>query len=263
MTSGSPRSDSDRLSTLFIGHHIIRLNEVDSTNTFALSLLRGAEIPEGTVVAARSQSQGRGQRGNTWLSEKDKNITCSIVLRPNFLDAVSQFDLNRAVALGISDLLVSLLPSEPVHIKWPNDIMAGNKKICGVLTENILQGNQLAVSIVGVGFNLNQNFFGDDTPRAISLFQLTNKEFDLEETMKHLFSAIEARYMQLRSKLTETLRADYESRLFRRGVPGRYTDFKTIFDATIETVTPEGLLVMRDGEGVERRFGFKEVGMLG
>lgn len=256
MTSGSPTS-------LFIGHHIVRLNEVDSTNTFALSLLRGAEVTEGTVISARHQHQGRGQRGNTWFSESGKNITCSIILRPAFLDPTLQFDLNRAVALGISDLLISLLPATPVHIKWPNDIMAGNKKICGILTENVLQGNQFSVSVVGVGLNLNQQNFGDETPRAVSLFQLTEREFDNEEMMKHLFSYIEARYLQLRSGRTEMLRTDYESRLFRRGVPGRYTDFKTIFDATIETVTPEGLLVMKDGEGQERRFGFKEVGMLG
>lgn len=259
MTAGAS-SDND---TLFIGHHVIRLQEVDSTNSFALSLLRGAEVAEGTVVSARSQLHGRGQRGNYWQSEAGKNITCSILLRPVFLDAVNQFDLNRAVALGISDMLMHLLPHTPVHIKWPNDIMAGNKKICGVLIENVLQGSQLGVSVVGIGLNVNQESFGEDTPRAVSLRQLTGAECDMEAILKRLFSDIEARYLQLRAGHTELLRTDYEARLFRRGVPGRYTDFKSIFDATIEHVTPEGLLVMKDGEGNERRFGFKEVGMLG
>lgn len=263
MSPGSLQGSPYNQPTLFIGQHVVRLAEVDSTNTFAMSLLRGADIAEGTVVAARNQTSGRGQRGNSWFSEPGKNITCSIVLRPTFLEAPCQFDLTRAVALGITDLLLTLLPATPVHIKWPNDIIAGNKKICGVLIENALNGLQLSTSVIGIGLNLNQADFGSDAPRAVSLFHLTGHELDPEETMKHLFAAIEARYLQLRGNKTELLRNEYEARLYRKGVPARYTDFKTIFDATLEQVTPEGLLVLRDTAGNERKFGFKEVGMLG
>lgn len=255
MSPGSP-------STLFIGHHVIRLQEVESTNTFALSLLRSADAVEGTVVAAKSQTSGRGQRGNFWFSEPGKNITCSIILRPTFLDASCQFDLTRAVALAISDLLISLLPATPVHIKWPNDIVAGGKKICGILIENSLSGPQVVASVVGIGLNLNQAGFGDETPKAVSLFQLTGTEIDMEEAFSHLFAAIESRYLQLRGGHTKQIREEYEARLFRKGIPSRYTDFKTIFDATLETVSPEGLLVLTDAEGTQRRFGFREVGLL-
>ena len=255
MTSGSPQ-------TLFIGNHIVRLNEVDSTNTFAMGLLRGADIAEGAVVSARMQTSGRGQRGNSWFSEPGKNITCSIILKPVFLPVSQQFDLTRALALGISDLLGELLPSTRVHIKWPNDIIADGKKVAGILVENVINGTQLSAAVAGIGMNVNQSFFGDDAPRAVSVLQLTGREFDIEESLKHLFAHIEARYLQLRAGQFEKLRADYHARLFKQGVAAKYTDFKTIFEAVLEGVSEEGMLVLRDAGGQERRFGFKEVGFL-
>ncbi|MEO5642220.1 MAG: biotin--[acetyl-CoA-carboxylase] ligase [Bacteroidia bacterium] len=255
MASGSPQ-------TLFIGNHIVRLGEVDSTNTFTMGLLRGADIAEGAVVIAKVQTSGRGQRGNSWFSEPGRNITCSILLKPVFLAVNHQFDLTRAIALGITDLLTDLLPTTQVHIKWPNDIIADGKKVAGILIENVLNGDQVSASVVGIGMNVNQTNFGSDAPHAVSVYQLTGKEFALEEAMQHLFSHIEARYLQLRAGHKEKLRQDYHSRLFRLGVMSRYTDFKTIFDASLENITEEGLLCLKDGDGLERKYNFKEVGLL-
>lgn len=255
MASGTPQ-------TLFIGNHIVRLGEVDSTNTFTMGLLRGADIAEGAVVTAKIQTSGRGQRGNSWFSEPGKNITCSILLKPVFLSVSHQFDLTRAIALGISDLLCDLLPSTQVRIKWPNDIIADGKKVAGILIENCLNGDQVSASVVGIGMNVNQSNFGSDAPHAVSVFQLTGKEFAIEEAMMHLFSYIEVRYLQLRAGQKEKLRQDYHSRLFRQGVLSRYTDFKTIFDATLEHISEEGLLCLKDGDGNERKYNFKEVGLL-
>jgi BirA family biotin operon repressor/biotin-[acetyl-CoA-carboxylase] ligase len=255
MTLGSPQ-------TLFIGNHIVKLNEVDSTNTFALSLLRGADVAEGAVVSARSQTTGRGQRGNSWFSEPGRNITCSIILKPVFLDINFQFDLTRAIALGISDLLADLLPMSEIRIKWPNDIIADGKKVAGILIENVVNGSQVSSSVAGIGLNVNQSDFGPDAPHAVSVFQLTGREFDIEEAMKHLFAHIEARYLQLRAGKTDVLREDYHARLFKRDVLARYTDFKTIFDAVLDRVSPEGKLCLLCEKGEERWFGFKEVGSL-
>lgn len=255
MASGSP-------GTLFIGNHIVRLGEVDSTNTFALGLLRGADIAEGAVVTAKVQTSGRGQRGNSWFSEPGKNITCSILLKPAFLQIAQQFDLTRAVALGITDLLCGLLQSSKVHIKWPNDIIADGKKVAGILIENVINGDQYSAAVVGIGMNVNQGNFGSDAPKAVSVLQLTGKEFELEEAMKHLFAHIEARYLQLRAGKIEKIRSDYHEKLFRLGESARYTDFKTIFDATLEKITEEGLICLRDNDGVERKYNFKEVGLL-
>ncbi len=255
MNLGSPE-------TLFIGNHIISLGEVDSTNTFALGLLRGAEINEGTVITAKIQHAGRGQRGNSWFSEPGKNIICSIILKPVFLPITKQFDLTRAIALGISDALVELLPGSKVHVKWPNDIIVDNKKVAGILIENIVNGDQISASVIGLGMNLNQATFGEESPNAISIFQLTGKEFELTEALKHLCSHIEARYLQLRASQFEKLRLDFHQRLFRLGEVSRYTDFKSIFDANLEGITDEGLICLKDNNGLQRQYNFKEVGLL-
>jgi BirA family transcriptional regulator, biotin operon repressor / biotin---[acetyl-CoA-carboxylase] ligase len=255
---------------LFIGSHVIRLPEVDSTNTFAMGLVRGTSmVAEGVVVSAYRQSQGRGQRGNAWYSEAGKNITCSIILRPGFLNAAHQFDLTRAVALGISDLLGNLLKEHEVRIKWPNDIVVirttegqSSKKLCGILIENMLNGNQLGISVVGIGLNINQTDFGEDAPRASSVKDLTATEQNLDEVMKRMFGAVEKRYLQLRAGHAPQLRSEYLSRLFRKDEPGRYTDFKTIFDGIITDVAEDGRLVM-NCDGKKREFGFKEIGFLG
>ncbi len=255
MTFGNPQ-------TMFIGNQLVSLDEVDSTNTFAINLLRNSEIAEGTVVTARAQTGGRGQRGNSWHSENGKNITCTIILKPTFLSIAFQFDLTRAVALGIADLLSDLLQSNAIHIKWPNDIFADGKKICGILIENILNGQQISASVVGIGLNVNQAAFAFDSPNAVSIFQLTENEMKIDELQKMLFACVEARYLQLRAGQIDKLRSEYDQLLFRKNAKSSYTDFKNIFEATLETVTPEGLLVLKTPNGDERKFGFKEVGFL-
>jgi BirA family transcriptional regulator, biotin operon repressor / biotin---[acetyl-CoA-carboxylase] ligase len=248
--------------TLFIGNALINLEEVDSTNSFALGLLRDSSVVEGTVITAVCQTNGRGQWGNQWRSEAGKNITCSIVLRPTFLSVPLQFDLTRAIALAVNDLISGLLPQIPVHVKWPNDIMAGNKKIAGILIENIITGATVSAAVVGIGLNVNQQEFGDAAPKAVSLYQLLGKEVSKEALLKHLFASLEVRYLQLRAGKTDLLRAEYEQCLFRKNVPARYTDFKQVFEATIQTVSPEGRLVLLDSDGNERSYAMKEIGML-
>ncbi|HLG02673.1 MAG TPA: biotin--[acetyl-CoA-carboxylase] ligase [Bacteroidia bacterium] len=264
--TGPQEPPNNSSGPLFIGHNIIRLSEVDSTNSYALGLIRGASmVAEGVVVTAFHQMQGRGQRGNAWHSSAGKNITCSIILRPTFLAATAQFDLTRAVALGVSDLLKVLLPANTVSIKWPNDIMISDagmaKKAGGILIENVLNGSLVSAAVVGIGLNLNQTDFVG-TAGAISLTQLTGRDYSLSHTMQEMFSAVEARYLQLRAGKLEKIREEYESRLYRKGIQARYTDFKTIFDGTITGVTAEGKLVV-DCAGQKRLFGYKEIGFLG
>ncbi|MBU1762117.1 MAG: biotin--[acetyl-CoA-carboxylase] ligase, partial [Bacteroidetes bacterium] len=92
--------------TLFVGHSLVKLNEVDSTNTYLKNLLSNSKpLIEGTVIMADYQTAGRGQKNNIWESEKGANLTFSILLRPSFLAINQQFQLNKAISLGISDVL--------------------------------------------------------------------------------------------------------------------------------------------------------------
>lgn len=249
--------------TLFVGQRVIRLDQVDSTNNFAMGLLKGMPLEEGAVVTTTRQTRGKGQRGNSWESEPGQNITCSIILRPVFLDPAKQFDLNRTISLAVADVLSDLLPMSEVKIKWPNDIFVNEKKIAGILIENILGGNRFSYSVIGIGLNVNQTVFVSGGTGAISLRQITGEKYDLDGILKMICAAVEVRYMQLRAKKEKFISEEYFSRLFKAGISSKFTDFSAIFEATITEVTPEGFLVLKDGNGNIRKFAMKEIGWIG
>jgi len=249
--------------TLFVGQRVIRLDQVDSTNNFAMGLLKGMPLEEGAVVTTSWQTRGKGQRGNSWESAPGKNVTCSIILRPTFLDPIQQFDLTRVISLALTDVLHDLLPEEEVKIKWPNDIYVGERKIAGILIENVISGSQLSFSVAGIGLNVNQTDFNDAGEGATSLKTITGKQFDLEVVQKMIYAAVEVRYMQLRSHKERKLEIEYFSRLFKAGVLSKFTDFSAIFEARIVDVTSDGYLVLKDHTGFDRKFAMKEVGWIG
>lgn len=120
-----------------------------STNS-ALAAV-AASRRHGYTIMARTQTAGRGQRGNTWEAEPGANITMSVLLRPQGLEARDQFALSEAVSLGITDTLAR--HGIDARIKWPNDIYVGDMKICGILIENSLAGSLVERSIAGIGLN--------------------------------------------------------------------------------------------------------------
>ncbi|MBI3509999.1 MAG: biotin--[acetyl-CoA-carboxylase] ligase [Bacteroidetes bacterium] len=246
---------------LFIGQQLVKLKEVDSTNTYALQMIRNREFMEGIVIIAGLQTGGRGQRGAEWMSESGKNITLSILLKPSFLGVTEQFDLTRAVALALAEVTEKFVSEKKILIKWPNDIYAGEKKTGGILIENIISGNVIASSVIGIGLNVNQEKF-EGLPNATSFFIESGKSSAMEKVLAELFSCVEARYLHLRAGNEVLLREEYEKKLFGRGEQKRFTDFRKIFHAEIVHVTPEGKLVLRMENGEEKSFGFKEVGML-
>ena len=169
------------ISGLFVGQNLVTLKEVDSTNTFLKNILSNSKpVPEGTVIMAEDQFAGRGQRENVWHAEPGKNLTFSILLKPAFIDAQSQFDVTRAASLGVYDALMPLL-GHKLKIKWPNDIYYGSKKLGGMLIENILQGSQIKHSVVGIGLNINQEHFPDNAGNATSVKQILHKDYDLKK----------------------------------------------------------------------------------
>ena len=121
-------------TTLFLGKNLIFMPECHSTNDTLLLLCQKENLPEGTLVITSSQTAGRGQRGNVWEAQKDKNLTFSFLLKPSFLPVIKQFYLNIFVSLGISDFLTTI-SGEKVQIKWPNDILLQEKKVSGILIE--------------------------------------------------------------------------------------------------------------------------------
>jgi BirA family biotin operon repressor/biotin-[acetyl-CoA-carboxylase] ligase len=226
---------------------------IDSTNTEALRRLDG--IPSGTVLAARSQTAGRGQRGNTWFTEPGKNLTFSVVLKDLGLKASDSIRLNALTSVAVA----SLLEHYGVHpvIKWPNDIYVSGRKICGMLIENTLDGAMLGASVVGIGININQREF-PQLANATSLALCTGKDEALEEVLAVFLEIFEGMLSQLDSP---ELWERYASRLYRLGKTARYYDIlrEEEFEGVIQGVEPDGRLCILDAGGERRHYRFKEV----
>ena len=217
----------------------IWLDSIDSTNSEALRRL--PEFPGGTVLAARDQTAGRGQRGNTWFTEPGKNLTFSIVLKNVPLVASQAMRLNYLASVAVAVFLEER--GVEAAIKWPNDVYVNGRKICGMLIENTLgPGGEVAASVIGIGINMNQKEF-PQLANATSLALCTGMEYGLEEALQ------------------ESLTASYTSRLFRRGVPARYHDLLTDceYQGVIEGVEPDGRLHIRNLDGGDYYYRFKEV----
>lgn len=236
---------------------IIHIRETNSTNNYLKELLQTQNVDEGTVVWADFQSAGKGQRGNGWESEAGKNILFSIVLFPGFIKAGEQFILSQIVSLAVANCLQEY--TEGISIKWPNDIYWNEKKICGILLENTILEDNIGHSVAGIGININQENFRSDAPNPVSLKQITNRDYNLEEILKTVVDNINVYYQQIKIGKTDSLIKQYKESLFRKDGYHLYNDGISDFLARIQDVDSSGLLILKTKEGEERHFAFKEV----
>lgn len=240
-------------NTLFTGQSLVYMPECHSTNAQALTLLQNTpQVAEGTVIVTDNQTAGRGQRGNTWESEAGKNLTFSIILKPVFLHPKDQFKLNMAISLGLYDYLTSQVTD--VKIKWPNDMMLGNQKTCGMLIENQISGHQLVSSIAGIGLNVNQQNFSLPTPTSVSMKK--GHAFELNQVLAELLQFIEGRYLQLRANMD--LKEEYVNALYAKGEKRNFKSGDEFFEGTITGIDNVGLLEVQVENG-RRYFDLKQI----
>ena len=233
--------------------------EIDSTNSEALRHL--PELPHGTVLAALTQTAGRGQRGNSWFSAPGQNLTFSIVLKPSGLPATEAVWLNILSAVAVARFLDSL--DIPCSIKWPNDIYAGRRKICGMLIENSFSAGCVGSSVIGIGINLNQTDF-PQLASATSLRLQSGKTYDLEESLDRFLSIFEQlQPLAFEENGRAELFGQYSSRLFQKGTPARYHDYlcEQEYSGILRDVLPDGRLWIDAPDG-PRYYRFKEVGFI-
>lgn len=242
---------------IFTKDHLV---ETASTNTYLQQLDTDRHLPEGYIVYTDTQRAGRGQRGNSWESEPGKNLTFSLLLRPEHIPANQQFLLSQAVSLAMTDLLGRYATG--FSIKWPNDIYWEDKKIAGILIENVLSGTSFARSIVGIGLNINQATFVSDAPNPVSLFQITGHTYDIEAVLDQFIDAFRTRYQQTFTDSARALREEYAATLYRNDGEYPYCSEGKTFYASITGVDPDGHLILTTDTGEERRFAFKEVSFL-
>lgn len=241
--------------TLFTGQRLFFVPECQSTNSLLLDLASKSVLPEGTVVITSNQFAGRGQRGNTWQTAAGMNLTFSVLLKPSFLAVKNQFSLTIVASLSVFDFLKEK-NIDDVKIKWPNDILVGKKKICGMLIENSIQGEGINQSIVGIGLNINQTDFPITT--AISLSIVMQKQFDLNEEWNLLLEKMERRYLQLRAGKQNELKEEYLQSLLGMNQVQKFISNEKEFEGVIKTVSDLGELVI-ETNGVDRSFSLKEI----
>lgn len=243
--------------TLFVGKKVQYFSSCYSTNDLATEIIQRKEAFEGMLLVTDNQLAGRGQRGNTWEAHPGMNITLSIILKPAFLPANQQFDLNVAVSLAIFDLL-SAQSTPALAIKWPNDLYVGNLKMGGVLIENILAGNHIGWSIIGIGLNINQIQFENDKATSLRIAK-QGREYDIPALVQELCERIEQRYLELRGGRTAVQKGDYLENLYRYEEWHPFTENGATFPGRIIGVSNTGKLILETQQQV-KEFDFKEVG---
>ena len=240
---------------------------VDSTNTRLMA--DKADLADRSVYAAMFQTAGRGQKGNRWESRSGENLTFSILLKPSFLPASEQFILSQVVALGLTDYLLE--QGVEATIKWPNDIYAGDRKICGTLIENTLSEVRIAAAVAGIGLNVNQREFDPSLPNPTSLSLQTGREYDVREELPKLLACIFRYYERLDSPYARNgFDAMYLEKLYRRGcwhsfeempasdIPTEHRSGRRI-EARILGIDTEARLLLELRDGTLRHYGFKEI----
>lgn len=242
---------------MHIGSVIIRTANTVSTNNYAATLLQEERLIEGTVISTGFQTGGRGQAGNRWESEGDRNLLFSIILFPGKISPADQFVISRAVSLGIAGFLMRYISD--ISIKWPNDIYAGNGKIAGILIENAIAGSRLVHSIAGIGLNVNQTIFTSDAPNPVSMKLITGMEFDTSTLLKELLSSIDSFYQRIMKDGKESLENEYHKLLFRKGEWHFYRAGGIRFRGMIIGTDSSGCLLVQDESGSEKAYMFKEI----
>lgn len=234
----------------------ILLDTTDSTNSY---IKREIEtIQPLTMVLAKDQTAGRGQRGNSWEAEPGRNLTLSFFIIPSDIRPAQQFIISEAVALAILDTLSSY--GIVALVKWPNDIYVADKKICGILIENSIMGVSISHSIIGIGLNVNQTVFVSDAPNPVSMAQIAGKEFSLDDVADRLGGYCEARLDE--TKRPDELHKEYFARLWRSDGslhPFREPASGERFFASIHSVELTGHLNLKRSNGEIRCYAFKEV----
>lgn len=245
----------------------IHIQETASTNILMKEMHRADDLPEGFVVTTDYQTMGKGQGSNVWESEKGKNLLFSLLLRPTHLPVGEQFLIAQLVSLGIVSALKNIVSAQLVDyasspkftIKWPNDIYWGNKKIGGMLIENVWQGSHIASSIVGVGLNVNQEDFLSDAPNPVSLINILGSKTSLEDLLHQVLEEI---FRYYKSSVSDDIRTEYAQQLFRNKGEFPFRNEKGVFSASISGVEKDGQLLLTDTNGSVTGYYFKEVAFI-
>ena len=273
----------------------LHIDQTPSTNTWLMTHCREEDYPNLFTVYTFRQTAGRGQAGNAWESEPGKNLSFSTLVHIHTIEEASR--LNMLVPLAVVRVLFKVKGQrstaqqivrsavqerkvkEEFTIKWPNDIYWGDKKVAGLLNENVIIGNRIAYAVAGIGVNVNQEVFRSDAPNPVSLKQITGQTYELEPMIDAIVAEMERLLPLLQDY--EALKREYMAHLYRKTgfhlyverevstaptsiastkeVKGQRSKVKGSFLAEITDVDEFGRLVLRTETGELKTYHFKEI----
>ncbi len=240
---------------------IIKLDAIDSTNTFLRQLSSTELLEDFTIVIAASQTAGKGQMGTKWSSEKGKNLTFSVFKKISCLETDEGFYISMATSLAIYNAL-SYFQIPKLAIKWPNDILSESQKICGILIENVIQNSKMTAAIIGIGLNVNQTEF-EIGLNASSLKKITGIHFDLDEVMFQITNQLKKYSRLITDRSFDVLKTEYESLLFRKNKPSTFKNLNGDFImGFIQGVSEDGKLNVLLEDEIVTAFDLKEIKLM-
>lgn len=240
--------------------NIIKLSAINSTNDYLKRLSSSQYVEKFTIVVAEHQTDGKGQMGAKWDTAPGKNLTFSVLIKDLLLEINEIFNLNAAVAVSIIQALKTFKIPD-LCIKWPNDILAENKKIGGILIENSIKNNGEIFSIVGIGLNVNQTNF-EGLPKASSLAAITGREYDKNVVLEAIAQNLIRNVSALLNKNADAIWEKYDKRLYKKGIPMPFESNDKKFMGIIKGVTRSGNLRLLLEDDSIAEFKIKEVQML-
>lgn len=239
-----------------IGHKITRFDTLESTNNFVAKLLEEGLYTTGEVILARFQTRGRGQRGSTWQSMPGNNLMFSFAIPSNFLDIHEHFILSKAVSVAIFELLSENFQFD-VFIKWPNDILVDNQKICGILLETKAVQSQ-RYTVVGIGLNVNQKEF-DAGYKATSISLQMGREMNVEGVLKELLQKINSYITPISNGFFDEVMHKYNQALYGHSNWIEFSEGHRTYFGQIKQVDNEGVILVKSKQGYTRSYRAKEV----
>lgn len=243
--------------------NIIKLNAIESTNLYLKRLAVEKEAESYTVVTTNYQSAGRGQIGAIWHSESGKNLLFSVLIKFDAFKIEHQFYLSMAVSLGLLAAIRNHI-SSPLFVKWPNDILAEKDKLAGILIENIVSGNAIKQTVIGIGLNVNQEQFPSTIGRATSLKKITGNSFDTDSLLESIVISIRNFVDYIEQKEFQKLKDLYLKALYKFDKPVMFEDDKgLIFLGKIVDVCEDGKLEVELEDEKTRKFNMKEIKFAG
>lgn len=239
-----------------IGNKITRYNSLESTNNFVAKQLITGIYAKGEVILAHFQTEGRGQRGSTWQSLPGDNLTFSFAVSSDFLNIHEHFILSKAVSVAIYEMLSDTLLTD-IHIKWPNDILVSDHKICGILLETKMADSK-KYTIVGIGLNVNQVDF-DPAYKATSIASQLGRSVVLDSILKDLITALNRNLDLVLKGYFDDVEFRYKEALYGSGYWIQFSEEHREFLGQIKEVDNEGVILVKSKQGHTQNYRAKEV----